>query len=111
LKLHERIEVRLLSADPVHGFIDFERLTDETPQKEERAQRKRKQAARVHRYIGRSYRAEVTGITNKATWIRTHDGLEGRLVRGWRGLAAGDQIDVILIAAESARGYIDFARE
>jgi ribosomal protein S1 len=107
----QRVRVRLLSADAVHGFIDFERITQETPRKEERANQKKQVAARVQRDIGRRYSVMVTAISNKATWIRTADGIEGRLVRGWRGLSAGDRIDAVLIAAESSRGYIDFARE
>jgi exoribonuclease R len=111
LNVSQNVRVTLLSADAVHGFIDFERLTPETLRKSERASRKKKAAVKLHRDLGARLKAEVTGITRKATWIRTSNGTEGRLVRGWRGLQVGERIDVILIAADSARGYIDFARE
>jgi hypothetical protein len=37
--------------------------------------------------------------------------IEGRLVRGRRGLSAGDEIAVVLLASDPVRGFIDFARE
>jgi hypothetical protein len=39
-----------------------------------------------------------------------HD-IEGRLVRGRSGLSLGNEVGVVLLAADSVRGFIDFARE
>jgi hypothetical protein len=36
--------------------------------------------------------------------------IEGRLVRGRRGLSVGKDVDVVLLAVDSNRGFIDFAR-
>ena len=37
--------------------------------------------------------------------------IEGRLVRGRRGLSVGAALRVVLLAADPVRGFIDFARE
>ena len=111
LNLGDAVRVRLIAADAVHGFIDFERLAADSERKAERAERKQRAAVRLQRRIGDRFQATVTGSTRKATWIRTEDGVEGRLVRGWRGLSVGDAIDVILLATDASRGYLDFARD
>ena len=110
LKQGDTVRVRLIEADAVHGFIDFERITPDTQRKVERADRKKHSAATLQRRIGDRFVAEVAGITKKATWIRTEDGVEGRLVRGWRSLSVGDRVEVILLSTDTRRGYIDFAR-
>ena len=54
----------------------------------------------------------VSGTSQKATWILLADPeVEGRLVRGRRGLKPGDTVGVVLLTADPARGFIDFARE
>jgi exoribonuclease-2 len=54
----------------------------------------------------------VSGISRKATWLRTvSEEIEGRLVRGRRGLRVGDETAVVLLAVDPVRGFIDFARE
>jgi hypothetical protein len=37
--------------------------------------------------------------------------IEGRLVRGRRGLSVGDETGVVLLSVDPERGFIDFARE
>jgi hypothetical protein len=39
------------------------------------------------------------------------EGVEGRLVRDFRGLEKGSQVSVTLLAADVEKGFIDFARE
>jgi exoribonuclease-2 len=73
--------------------------------------RKREAARRLLDRIGERFDVEVTGVTSKAVWVRTVEGVEGRLVRGTRGVSVGDRLSVTLIEADMARGYIDFARE
>jgi hypothetical protein len=106
-----RVPVRLVATDSVHGFIDFEHASGIDPAKEERAQRKRAAARRLQDSIGASFTATITGVSEKATWLRTRDGIEGRLVRGRKGLHAGDELTAILLTADPVRGFIDFARE
>jgi len=110
LELGQSVWVKLLDADAVHGFIDFERIDPESGRKAERARRKQNEATRLQTRIGQRMQAAVSGVTRKATWVRTHDGIEGRLVRGWKGLTPGANIDVILLAVDARRGFIDFAR-
>ena len=76
----------------------------------QRLDRKRSAALELRDRIGESFGAVVTGTSKKATWIRlTESGIEGRLVRGRRGLSPNDAINVVLLAADPVRGFIDFA--
>jgi exoribonuclease-2 len=105
------VPVRLIATDSVHGFIDFEYLGGIDRTKAERAERKRRAARALEDRIGDTFRAVVTGVSRKATWIRTEaEGVEGRLVRGHRGLRPGDRTDVVLLSTDPVRGFIDFAR-
>jgi hypothetical protein len=107
-----KVPVKLVNTDSVHGFIDFEYSEGVEPAKEDRQARKRAAALALRDRVGETFRAVVSGISKKATWVRTApDGIEGRLVRGRRGLSVGDETSVILLAADPARGFIDFARE
>jgi hypothetical protein len=109
-----KVSVRLVDTDSVHGFIDFECTSGIDAEKEQRLVRKRAAALALQDRVGEVFRAVVTGGggARKATWIKTTvEGIEGRMVRGRRGLAVGDQVGVVLLAADPLRGFIDFARE
>jgi hypothetical protein len=107
-----KVPVTLIDADTVHGFIDFEYVAGIPPEKEERLARKRAAALTLRDRVGESFRAVVSGTSSRATWIRlSESGVEGRLVRGRRGLAAGDEVGVVLLTADPVRGFIDFARD
>lgn len=113
LEVGMRVSVRLIDTDSVHGFIDFEYTAGVDAAKEERLSRKRAAAVALLERVGDSFGAVVTGggSSQKATWIKTvPDNIEGRLVRGRRGLNVGDKVDVVLLAADPQRGFIDFAR-
>jgi exoribonuclease-2 len=107
-----KVPVTLVKTDSVHGFIDFEYGGGVDRRKEERLARKRAAAARLQDRIGDAFDAVVTGVSKKATWIALEpEKIEGRLVRGRRGLGEGDQVRVVLLAADPVRGFIDVARE
>jgi exoribonuclease R len=107
-----KIPVKLVNTDSVHGFIDFEYTQGVDPAKEERLARKRAAALSLRDRIGETFRAVVSGISKKATWLTIVPGdIEGRLVRGRRGLSVGDETGVVLLSADPVRGFIDFARE
>jgi len=112
LKVGMKIPVTLVSTDSVHGFIDFEYSAGIDPAKEARQERKRAAALELRDRIGESFRAVVTGVSKKATWIKLEpSGIEGRLVRGRKGLGPGSEANVVLLAADPIKGFIDFARE
>src|SRR2546423_1280098 len=112
LRTGMKVPVKLVSTDSVHGFIDFEYSAGIEPAKEDRQARKRSAALELRDHIGDSLRAVVTGVSKKATWIRLEpSGIEGRLVRGRKGLRPGSEVGVVLLAADPVRGFIDFARE
>jgi len=51
------------------------------------------------------------GTSEKGTWARLfHPPVEGKLIRGFEGLDAGDRVRVKLIVTDVERGFIDFAR-
>lgn len=112
LKVGQTIRVTLVSADTVHGFIDFEYAPGIDPRKSERTARKKGMAWRLRGQVGQPFAAVVTSATPRATYVRV-DGsdIEGRIVRGGSGLAVGEKVRVVLLAADARRGYIDFARE
>jgi exoribonuclease-2 len=112
LSVGMKVPVKLVNTDSVHGFIDFEYTQGVDPSKEERRARKRAAALSLRDRIGETFRAIVSGTSKKATWLTIEpDEIEGRLVRGRRGLSIGDETKVVLLSVDPVRGFIDFARE
>lgn len=112
LRVDQMVRVKLINTDSVHGFIDFEIATANAPEKDRRREIKRAVAATLRDRVGEFFRATVAGTSSKATWIKTdRGGIEGRLVRGRRGLTPGDELGVVLVKADPGRGFIDFVRE
>ena len=106
------VRVKLINTDSVHGFIDFEYSKGVDPEKDERLTRKRAAALVLRDRVGDKFHAVVTGTSPKATWIKIEpDDIEGRLVRGRKGLSTGNEVGVVLLAADPVRGFIDFARD
>ena len=107
-----KVPLKLINTDSVHGFIDFEYSQGVEPAKEDRLTRKRAAAVTLQNRVGDTFRAVVSGTSKKATWVKIEpDGIEGRLVRGRRGLSVGSEASVVLLATDPVRGFIDFARE
>ena len=106
------VPVALIRTDSAHGFIDFEYISGVDRAKEERLARKRAAAITLHDRVGETFDAVVSGVSQKATWIVVEpEQIEGRLVRGRRGLSVGDAVRVVLLAVDPARGFIDLARD
>ena len=111
LSVGMKVRVKLVNTDSVHGFFDFEYTQGVDATKEDRLARKRAAALALHDRVGETFRAVVSGTSKKATWLKiVPQGIEGRLVRGRRGLSEGDETNVVLLAADASRGFIDFAR-
>lgn len=76
----------------------------------ERQVRKSAAAMLVAGRVGQRFGAVVTGASPQGTYVRTlAPHIEGRVVRGERGLDVGDRVSVQLIAVDVERGFIDFA--
>jgi exoribonuclease-2 len=72
---------------------------------------KRVAAAAFHSRIGHSFKAVVTGVTSKGTFVRVlNPPVDGRLMRGESGVDVGDQVTVTLLNTDPQRGFIDFGR-
>jgi exoribonuclease-2 len=111
LSVGMKIAVKLVNTDSVHGFIDFEFTQGVAPAKDERRARKQAAALSLRDRVGETFHSVVSGTSRKATWLRILPGeIEGRLVRGRRGLSVGKEVEVVLLAVDPGRGFIDFAR-
>jgi VacB/RNase II family 3'-5' exoribonuclease len=79
--------------------------------KVERLVRKSAAALLLEHRKGERFDGIVTGASPKGTWVRIFQPpVEGRVVRGERGLDVGDRVKVELVDTNVERGYIDFAR-
>lgn len=79
--------------------------------KVERKMRKVAAAELLHDKVGETFDAIVTGVTGKGTFVRTiRPPVDGRVVKGERGLRVGEKTGVRLLATDPERGFIDFAR-
>jgi VacB/RNase II family 3'-5' exoribonuclease len=78
--------------------------------KVERQVRKSAGAALLFNRIGETFDAIVTGASDKGTWIRVmRPPVEGKVVRGERGLDVGDRCRAKLVEVSVPNGWIDFA--
>jgi exoribonuclease-2 len=79
--------------------------------KVERKMRKVAAALLLRDQIGQEFEAIVTGATEKGTFARLlSPPVDGRVMRGERGLRVGDKTRVRLVATDPERGFIDFER-
>jgi exoribonuclease-2 len=84
---------------------------DSAARKVERKMRKVAAAVLLRDKIGEEFQAIVTGVSEKGTFARViSPPVDGRVMRGERGLRVGEKVRVRLLAADPQRGFIDFAR-
>jgi VacB/RNase II family 3'-5' exoribonuclease len=84
---------------------------EDNANKVERQARKSAAALVVESRVGEHFDAIVTGASNKGTFVRvSKPPIEGKLVRGERGLDVGDRLRVELAGVDVDRGFIDFVR-
>jgi len=82
---------------------------EDNANKVERQARKSAAALVVESRVGEHFDAIVTGASNKGTFVRvSKPPIEGKLVRGERGLDVGDRLRVELAGVDVDRGFIDF---
>lgn len=86
-------------------------LREDAARKVERNVRKIAAAMLFANRIGERFRAIVTGNKSSGTYVRVVDPpVEGRLMRGEKGVDVGDEIEVELLSTNVKRGFIDFGR-
>jgi VacB/RNase II family 3'-5' exoribonuclease len=79
--------------------------------KVERTMQKRVAAVALADEIGRKFRGVVTGASEKGTFVRVFDPpVEGRVIKGEKGLDVGDTVDVKLLHTNPQMAFIDFGR-
>ena len=84
---------------------------EDAANKGERQVRKAAGALMLSNRIGERFDGVITGAADKGTWVRIfRPPIEGKLVRGRKGLDIGDRVRVKLIGVNPERGFIDFAR-
>jgi exoribonuclease-2 len=84
---------------------------EDAANKVERQVRKSATAMLVASHTGEEFPAIVTGASNKGTFVRVAmPPMEGKVIKGERGLDVGDRVRVRLQQVDVARGYIDFVR-
>ena len=84
---------------------------EDAARKVERKMRKVAAALLLRDKVGQEFEAIVTGVTPKGTFARViKPPVDGRVMRGERGLRLGDKVRVRLLSTDPERGFIDFAR-
>ncbi|MGH9871542.1 MAG: RNB domain-containing ribonuclease [Pyrinomonadaceae bacterium] len=114
----QRLVKAALASKPVPYAIDelkaiAEHCTerDAAARKVERKMRKVAAAVLLRDRIGEEFKAIVTGVSDKGTFARTiAPPVDGRVMRGERGLQVGEKVSVRLLAVDPKRGFIDFGR-
>lgn len=85
-------------------------LQESAGQKVERAMRKRAAAVALSNSIGKHFPGVITGASDKGVYVRVlNPPVEGRVIRGEKGLEVGDQVNVTLLHTDPQRAFIDFA--
>jgi exoribonuclease-2 len=85
-------------------------LQEKAGHKVERTMQKRVAAVALEDSIGKVFRGVVTGASDKGTYVRVFDPpVEGRVVRGEKGLDVGDAVNVKLLHTNPQMAFIDFA--
>jgi VacB/RNase II family 3'-5' exoribonuclease len=116
--LTQRLLKAALAGHPApYSVSELERLAAQCTKQEdmankvERHVRKAATAMLVERRVGETFDAIVTGASSKGTYVRVASPpMEGRLMRGERGLDVGDRVRVRLDGVDAERGFIDFVR-
>jgi VacB/RNase II family 3'-5' exoribonuclease len=83
---------------------------EKAARKVERKMRKIVAAAVMKKRVGERFDAIVTGVNEHGTFARIlRPPVDGRIVKGEHGLDVGQKIEVKLLSANTANGFIDFA--
>jgi exoribonuclease-2 len=115
--LTQRMVKAALAGHPVpYAVQDLQRWAAHCTQQEDVASRVERQVRKsaaamvVSSRIGERFEAIVTGASAEGTFVRVSvPPIEGKLVRGERGLDVGDRLSVQLVLVDVDKGFIDFS--
>lgn len=110
------VKAALANAATPYSSGELDRLAQHCTLQQKNAEKVERQVAKsaaamiLESRIGATFRAIVTGASDKGVWARiTSPTTEGRIVRGQEGLDVGDRVTVRLLRADVEHGFIDFA--
>lgn len=84
---------------------------EDAGRKVERAMNKRAAAFAIRSRVGQIFRAVITGANDRGVFARVADPpIEGRVIRGEKGLDVGDRVKLTLLSTDPERGFIDFGK-
>ena len=84
-------------------------LMENAARKVERKMRKVVAATLMQNRVGEAFDAVITGVNQHGTFARlVHPPVEGRVVKGEKGMDVGDRVRVKLVDVDAAKGFIDF---
>jgi exoribonuclease-2 len=117
LVTHRLVKAALRGEEPPYTIEELEHLAEHCTDQEDdvsRIERQLRKSAAVlvlQDRVGERFDGIVTGASEKGTWVRVlRPPVEGKVVRGARGLEVGSRVAVKLLATDFSAGYIDFAR-
>ncbi len=101
---------------PPYSMVELDLLATHCTRQEDNANKVERQVAKsaaallLRSRVGQVFEGLVTGAADKGTWVRLLAvPVEGRLVRGFRGVDVGDRVQVRLVSVDVEKGYIDFS--
>lgn len=111
------VKAALAKATPPYSEVELNAIAahcterEDAARKVERKMRKVAAAVLMQNRIGDVFDAIVTGASEKGIFARIiRPPVDGRVMRGEQGLRVGEKIQVKLLSADPARGFIDFGR-
>lgn len=114
---HRLVKAALANEQPPYTIDQLAELAAHCTKKEDDANKVERQVGKsaaallLESHIGERYDGIVTGASAKGTWVRIfHPPVEGKLMRGEKGLDVGDKVRVKLVHTDVERGFIDFER-
>jgi exoribonuclease-2 len=111
------VKAALANSSSPYSLEELEQIAERCSEREnaarkvERKMRKVAASLLLKDRIGEVFEAIVTGASGKGTFARVlRPPVDGRIMRGERGLRVGDKVRVRLLSTDPERGFIDFAK-
>ncbi len=111
------LKAAIAGANPPYQNDQLTALANHCTEEEDAAKKVERQVVKsaaamlLESRVGERFDAIVTGASEKGTWVRLlHSPIEGKLMRGFKGLDVGHRLRVELIHTDVERGYLDFKR-